>query len=82
MKTMPTKRETEVDAMKPCNANIVRTLELVDMMIALANQGDAERQDAGCGIMYGILRDSAYRLKKIAEQERNSHKLKGLWTED
>lgn len=84
MKTMSTNsnHKTEVDAMKPCNANIIRTLELVDMMIALANQGDAERQDAGCGIMYGILRDSAYRLKKIAEQEKNSHKLKGLWTED
>lgn len=51
-------------------------------MILLADQGDADREDAGCGIMYGILRDSAYRLKKIAERERESHVQKGWWRDD
>ncbi len=64
---------------KPCDINISRTLELVEQMILLADQGDADREDAGCGIMYGILRDSAYRLKKIAEKERESHVQKGWW---
>ena len=53
-------------AVKPCDTNINRTLKLVDEMITLADQGDVEREDVGCGIMYGILRDAAYRLKKIA----------------
>ncbi len=68
-------------AVKPCNNNINRTLKLVDEMIALADQGDVEREDVGCGIMYGILRDAAYRLKKIAEQEKKAHQQKGWWHE-
>jgi len=64
---------------KPCDANINRTLKLVEEMIALADQGDVEREDVGCGIMYGILRDAAYRLKKIAEQEKKTHQQKGWW---
>jgi hypothetical protein len=31
--------------------------------------------------MYGILRDTAYRLKKIAEQEKLAHQQKGWWHE-
>ena len=50
-------------------------------MIALADQGDVEREDVGCGIMYGILRDAAYRLKKIAELEKKAHQQKGWWNE-
>ncbi len=66
---------------KPCDTNINRTLKLVDEMIALADKGDVDREDVGCGIMYGILRDSAYRLKKIAEQEKKAHQQKGWWQE-
>jgi len=29
-------------------------------MIDLADEGDADREDTGCGILYGVLRDSAY----------------------
>jgi hypothetical protein len=66
---------------KPCDNNINRTLKLVEEMIVLADQGDVEREDVGCGIMYGILRDAAYRLKKIAEQEKKAHQQKGWWNE-
>lgn len=48
-------------------------------MIELANSGDEDREDVGCGIMYGILRDSAYRIKKIAEKERNAHIENSKW---
>jgi len=64
---------------KPCNANIDRTLQLVKHMLELADKGDAEREDVGCGIMYGILRDSAYKLQKIAEKEKEAHIKKGWW---
>ncbi|MEE8429824.1 MAG: hypothetical protein V3S16_01075 [Candidatus Desulfatibia sp.] len=44
--------------MKPCDKNIVKTLKLVDEMIALANHGDIEHEDVGwasfmvpCGIL-------------------------------
>lgn len=65
--------------MKPCNKNIIKTLQLADEMIELSNSGDIDREDVGCGILYGILRDSAYRIKKIAETEKKVHMEKGKW---
>lgn len=65
--------------MKPCDRNIQKTLVLADDMIKLADDGDSEREDEGCGLLYGILRDSAYKIKKMAEAERESHKRKGWW---
>ena len=65
--------------MKPCDVHIQETLQLVNTMIELADKGDAEREDTGCGILYGILRDSAYKLKRVAEKERQNHIKKGWW---
>ena len=48
-------------------------------MIHLADQGDADREDNGCGILYGVLRDSAYKLKNLAEDEKANHVQKGWW---
>ncbi|MBW2054703.1 MAG: hypothetical protein JRI29_03220, partial [Deltaproteobacteria bacterium] len=42
-------------------------------MIELANKGNAEREDTGCGILYGVLLDCAYKLKKLAENEKENH---------
>lgn len=67
--------------MKACDENIKKTLQLTHEMIRLADKGDAEREDVGCGILYGILRDSAYKLKKLAEEEKARHIAKGWWTE-
>jgi hypothetical protein len=71
-----------IQDVRPCNQHIVRTLKLVDDMIFLADQGDADREDTGCGILYGLLRDSAYKIKKLAEQERQRHIVKGWWPEE
>ncbi len=48
-------------------------------MIKIANQGDADREDTTCGILYGILLDSAYKIKKLAEEEKKAHIKKGWW---
>ena len=68
--------------MKRCNHNIKKTLNLVDEMIKIADMGDIEREDNGCGILYGVLRDSAYKVKKLAEREKEKHIEKGWWTEE
>jgi len=65
-----------------CNHNIKKTLNLVDEMIRVADKGDIDREDNGCGILYGVLRDSAYKVKKLAEQEKEKHILKGWWIEE
>jgi hypothetical protein len=68
--------------LRACNKNIRQTLKLADDMIRLADQGDADREDVGCGILYGILRDSAYKLKQLAEKEKNAHIKKGWWNKE
>ena len=50
-------------------------------MLALADEGDAVREDTNCGILYSVLRDSAYKVKQLAEEERKAHKQKGWWTD-
>jgi hypothetical protein len=59
--------------MAPANQCIKKTLELAELMLKLADEGDVARQDVGCGVLYGVLRDSAYRIKKMAEAEREAH---------
>ena len=59
--------------MKPCDKNIEKTLQFTDQMIKLAELGNAEREDTGCGILYGVLIDSAYKLKRLAEKEKGNH---------
>ena len=69
------------NSVKPCNFHIIKTLSLVEEMMELADRGDADREDNGCGILYGVLRDSAYKLKKLAEEEKQNHMTKGWWQE-
>jgi hypothetical protein len=63
-----------------CDEVIERILELANKMIALANEGDSKRQDVGCGVLFGTLRDSAYKLKSLAEVEIAEHKRQGKWS--
>ena len=65
--------------MKPANENIKRTLKLVKAMLELADAGDTHREDVGCGILYGTLRDAGYKIKKLAESEQQAHVDKGDW---
>jgi hypothetical protein len=65
--------------MPPTNECLKKTLELAELMLQVADEGDAARQDVGCGVLYGVLRDSGYRIKKLAEAERQAHIKKGGW---
>jgi hypothetical protein len=62
---------------QPHDENLLRTIRLTREMIALADEGDRDRVDDACGIVYGVLRDSAYRIRELAEQERGKHKRSG-----
>jgi len=61
------------------NDNLRRVLQLSREMLAVADEGDRDRDDASCGILYGILRDMAYRLRKLADEECQKHKNSEKW---
>ena len=63
----------ETDSGRPSDQCLRRTLELAERMLRLADEGDAVRDDPGCGVLYGMLRDSAYKLQKLAEAEHRAH---------
>ena len=48
-------------------------------MLELAQAGDEHREDIGCGVLYGGLRDYAYRIIQLAEAEKQAHENKGFW---
>jgi hypothetical protein len=61
------------------NDNLRRVMQLSREMLAVADEGDRDRNDASCGILYGILRDMAYRLRKLADEECQKHKNSDKW---
>jgi hypothetical protein len=68
--------------MKQCNQGIIKSLDLAREMLLLSDEGDARREDSGCGILYGVIRDSAYKILRLAEAEREAHVKKGWWETD
>ena len=53
--------------------NLKNLIDLCGQMLELADRGDAERTDAGCGIVYGMLRDTAYKMRRMAKNELQKH---------
>ena len=62
---------------KNCDINIAQTIDLAHEMIKLAQTGYEQREDPGCGILYGILLDSGYRILDLAQKEKQKHVEKG-----
>ena len=60
------------------NTNLSRVVEVCYEMLELADHGDKFRKDTGCGVVYATLRDSAYKIRQIAEQELQNHQDKKL----
>ena len=54
-------------------ANLKRVIDCCYHMLEIADHGDQFRQDAGCGIVYGSLRDSAYKVRQLARAELEKH---------
>ncbi len=50
-----------------------RVIRLCGDMLELADLGDAHRTDSGCGLVYGSLRDGAYKVRRLAEKEFQCH---------
>jgi len=64
---------------KPENLNIVKVLELTNQMLLLADNGDLHRIDAGCGVLFGNLRDAAFKIRQLALNEKKQHLENDNW---
>lgn len=53
--------------------NLRDLIALCGQMLKLADRGDEERIDAGCGVIYGTLRDAAYKVRRMAQTELQKH---------
>jgi hypothetical protein len=62
-----------------CNRHIVEALEAVRNLIILADEGEKDAEDDSCRVLYGVIRDSAYRIRLHAEKERDRHIEEGKW---
>ncbi len=54
-------------------------MDLARKLLFLADKGDLQREDDGCGVLYGIIRDAAYKMKQAAENEKQNHIRHGTW---
>ena len=62
-----------------CNDAIKKALDLTHEMMELADEGDSNREDVGCGVLFGTVRDCAYKIQALAESEIAEHKRKKKW---
>ena len=56
-----------------------RTLDLVKKMIILADKGEVGCCDYSSSVLFGVVRDCAYKIKCRAEGERDRLKMLGDW---
>lgn len=58
---------------KQVDKNLKKVIEFCYEMLELADHGDKIRCDDGCGVVYGTLRDVAYKIRQLAEKELSQH---------
>ncbi len=65
--------------MAGCNDVIKKSIEISKEILELSDLGDQLRQDDGCGVLFGVMRDCAYKIKALAEEEKQRHIDKSKW---
>lgn len=61
---------------------IRKTLDLVRKMIILADKGEMRCGDYSSTVLFGVVRDSAYKIRARAEEERDRLKMLGNWDQE
>ena len=65
--------------MKKCNKNLLKVLDEVHKLLVITDIGDLQRNDTGCGELYCVIREKAYRIKDLTEKEIKYHKKVKMW---
>lgn len=65
--------------MHNCDRHILEALELCRQLIIVADEGERDARDDSCVVLYGVVRDCAYKMRRQAEREREAHVAAGAW---
>ncbi|OVE74733.1 hypothetical protein BVX97_06415 [bacterium E08(2017)] len=65
--------------MPNCNEYIKKALEVANQLTLLADEGEAQSTDDGCALLYGVIRDCAYKIRAQADREKEAHRARGDW---
>ncbi len=57
-----------------CHNNIVKGMKIAEALMDTANKGEATSGDDACRILFGVIRDCAYKILKQAKHQRKAHK--------
>jgi len=68
------KKKGEKEMNHACNNNILKALEIAKALMDTANKGEAASGDDGCRILFGVMRDCAYKIRREAERQCQVHK--------
>lgn len=68
-----------VDMSSPGDRCLEKALEMARQLAILADEGEADCCDDSCAVLYGVIRDCAYRIRGRAEQERQHHRAGAVW---
>ena len=61
------------------NRFLKKALDMSRELTILADEGEARCCDDGCAVLYGVIRDCAYKIRGTAEREKETHKRMGMW---
>jgi len=64
---------------KQSNKYILKALKIANDLIDLANNEEVLSNDNVCGILLGVMRDCAYKIRRQVERECQGRKAKGQW---
>jgi hypothetical protein len=56
-----------------CHNNIIKAVKIGEALMDTANMGDAASTDDSCRILFGVIRECAYKILKQAEYQRLAH---------
>jgi hypothetical protein len=67
---------------KKCNQHILEALELSRKLFILSDEGESDAEDNSCVVLYGVIRDAAYKIRNHAERERQQHIQQRKWEKE
>ena len=56
---------------------IYKALEIAEALMSTANEGEAVSNDDGCSILFAVMRDCAYKIRKQAQRQSSHINLPG-----